>query len=73
MVNSQLSCVYLNVSNLDSSIDFYRTVLEKEVEVRYKNRWAQFRICEHFTLGLLCPAFDKAIIESGQDLSLHYC
>ncbi|MFX1255848.1 MAG: VOC family protein, partial [Promethearchaeota archaeon] len=38
----------------------------------YKNRWAQFRICDHFTLGLLCPAFDKAIIESGQDLSPHY-
>lgn len=72
MSSSNVVCVYLNVSNVQASIDFYSQLLQIEVEAQYKDRWAQFKISEEIRLGLLNPEFDKSVIAKGKDLDQHF-
>jgi len=72
MSHSKLGCVYISVKDINRSIEFYGFLLQKEVEVSFKDRWAQFKITDDFRLGLLNPAFDKKIIKDRQDLDEHF-
>ena len=72
MSQSRAVCVYLNVSDMQSSINFYKQLLQVDVEAQFEDRWAQFKISEDFRLGLLNPGFDKAFIAKGIDLDQHY-
>ncbi|MBE3113842.1 MAG: VOC family protein [Actinobacteria bacterium] len=72
MSHSKLGCVYISVKDINKSIEFYGFLLQKEVEVSFKDRWAQFKINDDFRLGLLNPAFDKKIIKDRQDLDEHF-
>lgn len=69
---SRVTCVYLNVNDMDASIKFYKQLLQMDVEKRYEKRWAQFKITEDIRLGLLNPAYDQAMIVQGKDLAKHY-
>lgn len=68
----QWFCVYFNVKDINNSIKFYEQLLEHKVERQFKTRWAEFKICEGFTFGLLSPLFDKNYISKNEDLSQHY-
>lgn len=72
MSHSKLGCVYISVKDINRSIEFYGFLLQKEVEVSFKDRWAQFKITNDFRLGLLNPVFDKKIIKDRQDLDEHF-
>lgn len=72
MSSSKVVCVYLNVSNMIASINFYRELLQLDVEIHYENRWTQFKISEDMRLGLLNPAFDRDLIAQGRELDQHY-
>ena len=72
MSHSKLGCVYISVKDINKSIEFYGFLLQKEVEVSFKDRWAQFKITDDFRLGLLNLTFDKKIIKEGQDLDEHF-
>jgi catechol 2,3-dioxygenase-like lactoylglutathione lyase family enzyme len=69
---STATCIYLNVNDMKESIDFYKELLQVDVEVQFEDRWAQFKITEDFHLGLLNPAYDKAFVEKGVDLDHHF-
>ena len=72
MSTSIVTCIYLNVNDIEASIAFYQQLLQIEVEDRYQNRWAQFKLSEKIRLGLLNPAFDRAMIAKGGNLGQHY-
>lgn len=72
MSSSRVVCIYLNVEDMRASINFYRQLLQLDIEDGYEDRWAQFKISEEIRLGLLCPSYDRAWIEKGEDLDLHY-
>ena len=72
MSSSVVVCVYLNVNDIRASIAFYKQLLQTDVERSYAERWAEFRISQDINLGLLNPAFDRAMIENGEDLDRHY-
>ena len=72
MSSSRVVCVYLNVNDMQASINFYKQLLQVGVEAQFEDRWAQFKISEDIRLGLLNPGFDKAFIAKGIDLDQHY-
>ena len=72
MSSSRVVCVYLNVNDMKASINFYKQLLQVDVEAQFEDRWAQFKISEDIRLGLLNPGFDKAFIAKGIDLVQHY-
>lgn len=57
--------VYLYVEDLDRAINFYESVLQLKVKLRYEDRWAEFSDEEKgFKLSLFNPFFDQEIIET---------
>jgi catechol 2,3-dioxygenase-like lactoylglutathione lyase family enzyme len=72
MSSSRVVCIYLYVNDMQASIEFYKQLLQMDVERRYENRWVQFKISEDIRLGLLNPAYDEEVIAQGKDLEKHY-
>ena len=58
--------------DFQKSIDFYTQLLQKPLDKSFKDRWAQIRISDDLTLGILGANFDKDFIKKGENISQHY-
>jgi catechol 2,3-dioxygenase-like lactoylglutathione lyase family enzyme len=59
--------VYIYVTDMDRSIQFYKAFLDLDACERFENRWAQ--LCDldrEITLGLFNVDYDKLMIEKGK-------
>lgn len=68
----KLSCVYIVAKDFEKSIDFYTKLFQKPVDKKYKQRWAQIKVSQDLTFGILNQEFDKEFIQKGEDISKHY-
>ena len=65
-------CIYINASKFDETIEFYKKLLNNDIEMQYKTRWAQIKINEDMRLAFLNTHFDKDAIENNHDIESHY-
>jgi hypothetical protein len=65
-------CIYINAKKFEETIEFYKKLLNKDIEVQYKTRWAQIKINEGMRLAFLNIKFDKDAIENNIDIKKHY-
>lgn len=68
----KLTCIYLNVNNLEKSVDFYTSLFETEIDKRFEDRWVQVKTPNGFVVGLLNNKYDERIIKGGKNLEKHY-
>jgi lactoylglutathione lyase len=75
MKNSQklkFSCVYIVAKDFEKSIDFYTKLFQKPIDKKYRHRWAQIKVSEDLTFGILNQEFDKEFIQNGENIFKHY-
>jgi len=68
----QLTCTYIVVRNFEKSVDFYTSLLQKQVDSKYENRWVSIKTANGSTIGLLNANYDKRKVKSGKNLEKHY-
>lgn len=67
----KLGSTYLKTKNMATSIEFYSKLLEMKPTAQNYDRWAQFDF-HNQCIALWNPAYDKKLINSGQDLDEIY-
>jgi len=67
-----LTCIYINAMKFEETISFYKLLLNKDIEGRYEDRWAQIKISEELRLAFLNPVFDRDAVSEGRNLEQHY-
>jgi predicted enzyme related to lactoylglutathione lyase len=68
----KLSCVYIVAQDFERSVNFYTKLLQRSLDKRYKNRWAQIRVSETLVLGIFSEKFDQEFIDNSRDIYKHY-
>lgn len=62
---------YLIVKDMAASLAFYRAYFQREPDMGLVERFPVWMI-GNAALALFNPAYDEALIQSGQDLTAHY-
>lgn len=67
----KLCSTYLIVKDLERSVHFYASLLEREPEGRVPRRWVEFH-GPGYCLALFDPSYDRELLRSGRDLEGRY-
>ncbi|NOR45472.1 MAG: VOC family protein [Candidatus Delongbacteria bacterium] len=67
-----LQCVYIKVNDMNKAIEFYKDLLQSEIEYRNEDRWVNFKFKNGFSLALYNVNYDLKKLEQGDDTKNHY-
>lgn len=64
----ELPCVYIIVKDMNKAVEFYKELLETEIDYQNEDRWVNFRLNNGLNLALYNKDYDLKKLENSNDL-----